>query len=198
MIKFKLENILPGLRLKNSDMKKYLFASLLYFISLHLQAQVMKNNNQFIGFGKFILGKPTAAFGDNITYSTKYTKDNHEFKLYNYLIIPGEPVEILNILFNSTILTFDDKNKLVAFSFIKFYKKKDSWKFEKDARTDAEKLNDYLAGELNDKGENKMYDKTSKITEKGQEWNGSNGLLKVRQQHLSNHSVVEISFAANQ
>jgi hypothetical protein len=175
-------------------MKKYFLVSLVFLLSHQLHSQIIKKDGQCIGFGKFILGESITKFTVIAIPGGKYNKDNHEFSIYGYSPPSGEPVEMLNTGFNSILMTFDDSDRLVSFSFLKFYKKKDTPRYEKEAKKYYQQLLDYVAEQLNDKGESKIYYKTSAILDKGQEWNSGNMYLKVKKTTSAYHSTIEVSF----
>src|SRR5258705_12294104 len=92
-------------------------------------------------------------------------------------------------------MTFNDNDKLVSFSFIKFYKKTETPKYEKNAKKDYQKILDHVAEQLNDKGESKTYYKTSKFLDMGQEWAGATTLVQIKKAYTANlYTSLEINF----
>lgn len=176
-------------------MKKYFLVPLVFLLSHQLPAQIIKRGDQCIGFGKFILGESITKFTVTSLQGGKYSKDNHEFSIYVYSPPPGEPVEMVNTGFNSILMTFDDSDRLVSFLFLKFYKKPDTPRYEKEAKKYYQQLLDYVAEQLNGKGESKIYYRASGILDKGQEWNSENISLKVKKNYTAYHSTIEVSFS---
>jgi hypothetical protein len=173
-------------------MKKYFLAALVFVVSHQLHSQIIKRDGQCVGFGKFILGEPITKFNVTVLAGGEYTKDGHVFKIYGY---SGEPVQILNTGFNSILMTFNDSDKLVFFSFLKFYRKNATPRYEKNAKKDYEEIIDHMAEQLSAKGESKIYYKTRLVLDKGQEWAGPTSLLKVKKTSTAYQSTVEVSFS---
>ena len=171
-------------------MKKYFFALIAFLLHLQVPAQLIKKENECAGFGKFILGSSIANFTAIPADGGKYAKDGLIFKIYT-----GEgSFELLGTSFNSILMTFNDSNKLVSFSFIKFYKKTDSPRFEKEAKKYYDQLNNYIKEQLNRDGEKKTYYNSAKAKLTGHEWNGSAALLKVTKNYTPFHSTIQLSF----
>ena len=171
-------------------MKKYYFAVIAILLHLQVPAQLIKKGNECAGFGKFILGASIANFTAIPADGGKYIKDGRIFQIYT-----GEAsFELLGTSLNSILMTFNDSNKLVSFSFIKFYKKNDSPRFEKEAKKYYDQLNNYIAEQLNRDGEKKIYYSSKKGKFIGNEWKGSAALLKLTKNISLYHSTIQLSF----
>lgn len=173
-------------------MKKYFLVLLIFIVSHQLHSQIIIRDGQCVGFGKFILGESITKFNVTAIPGGEYSKDGHQFKIYGY---SGDRIEMLNIGFNTILLTFDDSDKLVFFSFLKFYRKNATPKYEKNAKKDYEEIIDHVTEQLNTKGTSKVYYKTRLVLDKGQEWAGTTNLLKVKKTSTAYQSTVEVSFS---
>ncbi|MDP4263567.1 MAG: hypothetical protein Q8941_13655 [Bacteroidota bacterium] len=176
-------------------MKSVLLVVLLFLLSYPVRPQIIKKDGEYTGIDKFVLGESKAKFTGNITLASTYKKNNHEFTAYYYSPLPNETIEIANTRFNYILMTFDDSDRLCELSVIKFYKKADIPHYEKEAEKDFKKITAYLAEQLNQKGESKMYYKHPKSVFKGQEWLGTKTFLKVRKSYSAYTSSIEIYFS---
>lgn len=171
-------------------MKRYSLVILVFLLSHQLYSQLIKKDNNCIGFGELVLGQARSNYTVTELEGGKYSKNNHEFTICGY---SGQPIEIMGISFNSTILIFNDSNKLVSCTFVKFYKKKDNPKYEKAARKDYQQIIKYVTEQLNSEGKNKTYYASSKIVDKGQEWSSTSSLLKIKKLWSAYNSYIELS-----
>jgi hypothetical protein len=140
------------------------------------------------------LGTSKAKYTLTLLSGGTFTKDNHEYSTYGYIPRVDELVEILNIKFQTTIMTFNDSDKLVSFDFIKFYKKEEKPNFEKEARKNYRQIIKYFSEELNSKGVSKTsYSpyKKSDIT-KEQIWAYKNSSLTVRKSSTTWHTSIQV------
>jgi glycerophosphoryl diester phosphodiesterase len=171
-------------------MKIHFLIISIFFLSIQLPAQIIIRDNEPIGIHKLVLGESKEQYTTSPPLEGgKYTKDDHEFNIYQY----GGTVEIDGIRFNSNLLTFDDSNRLVSFTFLKFYKKSDSPRYEKEAKKSYRQIIDLVTKQLGRKGTNKIYYVSKKITDTGQEWNSKSVLLTVKKTSSIYNSTVEIS-----
>lgn len=171
-------------------MKKPVLIISIFFFSIQVPAQIIIKDNEPIGINKLLLGESKEKYNTSPPLDGgRYTKGNHEFNIYGY----GETVEIEGIKFNSNLVTFDDSNRLVSFTSVKFYKKSDNPRYEKEAKKGYQQLIDFVTKQLGQKGTNKIYYISKKITDTGQEWNSKNVLLKVKKNSSIYNSYVEIS-----
>lgn len=171
---------------------KGIFIISIFLFSVQLPAQIIMRNNEAIGIHKLELGESKEKYTTSPPLQGgAYTKDKHEYNIYAY----GETVEIDGIRFNSNLMTFDDSNRLVSFAFVKFYKKSDSPKYEKEAKKGYQQLIELVTKQVGQKGTNKIYYISKKITDTGQEWNSKNVSLKVKKNSSIYNSYVEISLS---
>jgi hypothetical protein len=169
---------------------KGIFIVAVFLFSVNLPAQIIIRGNEPIGIHKLVLGELKEKYKISPPLQGgAYTKDNHEYNIYAY----GETVEIDGIKFNSNLVTFNDSNRLVSFTFLKFYKKSDSPRYEKEAKKGYQQLIDLVTKQVGQKGTNKIYYISKKITDAGQEWSSEKALLKVKKTSSAYHSTLEIS-----
>jgi len=172
-------------------MKRYFPLLIILFFSNYMFGQIVQLGNEYIGFGKFIIGESITKYNVIPAKGGKYTKDNHEFNIYAY----ADSVSIQEIEFNAKLMTFNDSNRLVEFVFIKFYKKNGNRKYEKEAEMDYKKLIDYLTRELNNKGESKKYKNTynPKIIYNEQVWNFQNISIQLKKTRTDYNASFDFS-----
>jgi hypothetical protein len=175
-------------------MKNY-FATLLCFIFYcQIDAQIIKNNNQCIGFGKFKLGESKSKYSLTLINGGKYNYKNHEYGVYGYTPPVDEPFEILKTRFHTTLMTFDDSDKLVCLHFIKFYKKTETNRFKKKAKDYYRQLINYFTVELASKGVSRMnkspYNDSDFTME--QVWDDKITSLIIRKSIYSLHAGIDV------